>query len=60
MNHLPEGREFVLAELDDFDREIELVRQNDALMALLRARTNDEPVHSLSEARKVLIEQDPV
>ena len=34
-----EGREFVLAELDDFDRELELVRQNDSLMDLLRART---------------------
>ena len=28
----PDGREFILAELDDFNREIELTRQNTELM----------------------------
>ncbi len=34
----PEGQEFILAEIDDFNREIELTRQNKALMKLLDAR----------------------
>jgi len=34
----PEGHEFILAEIDDFDREIELTRQNKALMKLLDER----------------------
>ncbi|MGO9274717.1 MAG: hypothetical protein ACLQOO_31570 [Terriglobia bacterium] len=34
----PEGEEFVLAELNDFDREIELTRQNRSLMTFLEAR----------------------
>jgi hypothetical protein len=32
------GREFILAEIDDFDREIELARKNKALMKLLDER----------------------
>jgi hypothetical protein len=35
----PEGREFVLAEVDDFDTEIALVRENKELMALLEDRS---------------------
>ena len=31
----PDGREFILAEIDDFNREIELTRENKALMKLL-------------------------
>ena len=34
----PEGQEFILAEIDDFNREIELTRQNKALMKFLDAR----------------------
>lgn len=39
----PEGRKFLLAEIDDFNREIELTRQNKSLMKLLdeRARQNE-------------------
>ena len=33
-----EGQEFILAEISDFNREIELTRQNKALMRLLGAR----------------------
>ena len=36
-----EGREFVVAELDDFDRELELTRSNDALLALLDQRAEE-------------------
>ena len=34
-----EGREFILAEIDDFDGELELIRQNDKLMEFLRLRS---------------------
>ena len=34
----PEGQEFILAEIDDFNREIELTRQNKALMKRLNTR----------------------
>jgi hypothetical protein len=33
------GKEFFLAEVDDFDAEIALVRQNAELMALLEERS---------------------
>ena len=34
----PDGREFVVAEVDDFNREIELTRQNKKLMKFLDLR----------------------
>jgi len=34
----PEGREFILAEIDEFNREMELTRQNKSLMKLLDER----------------------
>jgi uncharacterized membrane protein len=49
-----EGREYVVAELDDFDRELELVRQNEELMELLARRSKDEPTFSLEEVRREL------
>jgi hypothetical protein len=47
----PDGREFVLAEIDDFDREIELARQSDRLMKFLDERGKQEQTISLSDAR---------
>ena len=34
-----DGREFVLAEIDDFDREVELTRQNEEFMQFLDERS---------------------
>jgi hypothetical protein len=34
----PEGQEFILAEIDDFNREVDLTRKNKALMKFLDAR----------------------
>ncbi len=34
----PDGNEFILAEIDDFNREIELTRENKRLMRLLDNR----------------------
>ena len=50
----PEGEEFILAEVDDFNREIELARQNRALMKLLEARARQTETVSFEEAKIVL------
>jgi hypothetical protein len=47
----PDGREFIVAELDDFDREIELTRQNKEFMRLLDERGREKATISAAEAR---------
>jgi hypothetical protein len=49
-----EGREFVLAEVDDFDTEIALVRQNAELMALLAERSREKKTYTLQQVREQL------
>ena len=49
-----EGREFVLAEVDDFDTEIDLVRQNEELMTLLAERSREKKTYILQQVRKQL------
>ena len=46
------GREFVLAEADEFDIEVELVRQNEELMNFLAERSRDTKTVALAEARQ--------
>jgi hypothetical protein len=46
-----DGREFLLAEIDNFDREIELTRQNEELMRLLDERGREKATVSIQEAR---------
>ncbi len=46
-----DGREFLLAEINDFDREIKLTRQNEELMRLLDSRGQEKATISLAEAR---------
>jgi hypothetical protein len=50
----PEGQEFILAEVDDFNREIELARQNRALMKFLDSRALQSETVSSEEARNLL------
>jgi hypothetical protein len=50
----PDGREFILAELDDFDREIELTRQNKEFMRFLDVRGREKATLSLAEVRRKL------
>jgi hypothetical protein len=50
----PEGEEFILAEIDDFNREIELARQNKALMKFLDARARQTETVSLDRAATLL------
>ncbi|MEK6287410.1 MAG: hypothetical protein AABO57_16840 [Acidobacteriota bacterium] len=49
-----DGREFILAEIDDFDREIELTRRNKKLMKLLDTRGKQTKTISLEEAKAQL------
>ncbi len=50
----PEGHEFILAELDDFNREIELTRQNKQLMDMLVQRAKQTKTIPLKEAKAQL------
>jgi hypothetical protein len=50
----PEGRQFVLAEIDDFADEVERVRQNGALMQLLSDRSREEGSLTLEQVRERL------
>ncbi|MBC6481197.1 MAG: hypothetical protein GDA56_28945 [Hormoscilla sp. GM7CHS1pb] len=49
-----EGREFVLAEVDDFAREVELVAQNEELMQFLEQRSKEAKRYTLSQVREQL------
>lgn len=50
----PDGREFVLAEIDDFRREIEVTRENEELMRLLDQRGRERATIPLAEAKRRL------
>jgi hypothetical protein len=50
----PDGREFILAELDDFNREVELTRQNKELMKELDRRASQAGIYSLEEVKSEL------
>lgn len=50
----PDGDEFIIAEIDDFHREIELVRQNKKLMRFLDKRGRQTRTFSLAEAKTQL------
>jgi hypothetical protein len=49
-----DGKEFVLAEVDDFEREIALVRQQPELMELLDRRSNPRSTLTLDQVRPEL------
>lgn len=46
-----EGRQFVLAEIDDFAEEVAATRRNKALMKLLDQRSQERGTVSLAEMR---------
>jgi hypothetical protein len=50
----PEGRQFVLAEIDDFAEEVAAVRKNAALMQLLQERSKEATRYTLSQVREQL------
>ena len=49
-----EGREFVLAEIENFDREVELTRQNQELMNFLDERSREQKTLTLNQVRQQL------
>jgi hypothetical protein len=49
-----DGREYVLAEVDEFEREVALVRKNQELMEFLDQRSRPTKTHTIDEARKLL------
>ena len=49
-----DGRQFVLAEIDDFEEEVRLVRENRELMEFLRQRSAPGKTYTLDEGRKEL------
>ena len=50
----PDGHEFILAEIDDFDREIELTRRNKELMKFLDKRGKQTKTLKAAEVRQQL------
>lgn len=50
----PDGAEFILAEIDDFNREIELTRQNKKLMKFLEQRAKQTKTIPLEEVKTQL------
>ena len=50
----PDGREFVLAQIDEFRREVELTRQTPELMELLEQRGRSQATVSLSQVQAEL------
>ncbi|MEW6619654.1 MAG: hypothetical protein AB1422_10040 [bacterium] len=49
-----EGREFLIAEVDDMDREIQLIRENAELMAFLDKRSQEMMTSTLAQVRQHL------
>ena len=50
----PDGDEFILAEIDDFNREIELTRQNKKLMKFLAGRAKQTKTIPLEDIKAQL------
>ncbi len=50
----PDGREFVLAEVDDFDEEVQLVRRHQDLMEFLDQRSQETNTLTLAQVREKL------
>ena len=50
----PDGTEFVLAEIDDFDRELALTRQNEELMSFLDYRAQQSQTLRVAEVKAQL------
>lgn len=50
----PEGREFVLAAVDNFAQEVALVGQNEELMQFLDQRSKETERYTLSQVREQL------
>ena len=54
---VPNGDKFILAEVDDFESEVESLRYNDEFIAFLDSRAK-EPKILIEDAKKRLLLQD--
>jgi len=50
----PDGKEFMITAVDDFDLEMASTRRNASLMALLDERAKEEETLSIEEVRRKL------
>ncbi|HPD15419.1 MAG TPA: hypothetical protein PLE19_10740 [Planctomycetota bacterium] len=50
-----DGRQFVVAEVDDFEEEVRLVREKRELMGFLRQRSAPGKTYTLGEVRGELV-----
>ncbi len=50
----PDGSVFAVAQVDDFDLEVELLKNNPEFMALLKQLSQEKPTISLQDLRKEL------
>ena len=50
----PDGREFILSEVDDLSHEIEQVRNNPELLAFLAERSREKETFSLDDVKRKL------
>jgi hypothetical protein len=48
------GPDFTMAEVDDFEREVALVRENEGLMAFLKERSHPGPTMALDQVKNAL------
>lgn len=51
---LPDGKEYILAELDSFNEEVKLTRENQSILDLLARRRKQGKRISLAEAKAQL------
>jgi len=51
---LADGEAFLLAEIDDFEKEVERARQNEELMGLLDSRSAQKGTFTLGDVREQL------
>ena len=50
----PDGREFILSEVDDLSHEIEQIRNNPELLAFLAERSQEKETFSLEDVKRKL------
>jgi hypothetical protein len=49
-----EGREYLLADIEDLDSEVESIRRNPELMQFLDQRSQETKTYTLSQVREIL------
>ena len=50
-------REYLLAEVEDLDSEVELIRRNPELMEFLDQRSRETKTYTLAQVREILVKE---